>query len=131
MEDEDDVRARIEKVLREGTGDLEPWPQREKPDHAPAPDLPPEPPLPAWIYWYIGAWVVGVPTFIGTWIWCINEYGFLLGVGLGWLPSMIVAVIVGALWPLLVALALLAAIEYYDVWAPWLGDLLQEWGNRR
>lgn len=97
MEDEDAVRARIEKVLREGTGGLEP----ETPAPAPAPDLAPGPPVPAWIYWYIGAWIVGVPTFIGTWIWCIVEYGFLLGVGLGWLPSAIVAVVVGALWPLI------------------------------
>ena len=39
--------------------------------------------------------------FIGSWIYCIAEYGFLLGVGLGWLPSIIVAYIAGVLWPLI------------------------------
>lgn len=46
--------------------------------------------------------------FIGSWIYCIATYGFLFGVGLGWLPSLIVAVIAGALWPLtIVAVAIL------------------------
>lgn len=43
--------------------------------------------------------IVAVPVFIGVWIYCIFAYGFLLGVGLGWLPAMIVAVIAGFLWP--------------------------------
>lgn len=45
----------------------------------------------------ITSWIV----FIGSWIYCIAEYGFLFGVGLGWLPSLIVAVIAGLLWPLI------------------------------
>lgn len=49
----------------------------------------------------IGALITGFITFIGSWIYCIAEYGYLLGVGLGWLPSIIVAVIVGTLWPLI------------------------------
>lgn len=114
-DDEDDVHARINKVLKEGTSDLEPWPQRKKPDPAPVTNLPARQPLPAWIYWYIGAWIVGVPTFIGTWIWCIAEYGFLLGVGLGWLPSIIVAVFAGALWPLIVILLVLLGFWLYEV----------------
>lgn len=40
--------------------------------------------------------------FIGSWVYCIAEYGFLLGVGLGWLPSIIVAYIAGFLWQLIV-----------------------------
>lgn len=52
--------------------------------------------------WYaIISFIVGGITFIGSWIYCIAEYGYLFGVGLGWLPSIIVAVIVGALWPLI------------------------------
>jgi hypothetical protein len=35
--------------------------------------------------------IVGVLTFVACWIYCISEYGFLLGVGLGWLPAMICA----------------------------------------
>lgn len=45
--------------------------------------------------------IVAVPVFIGVWIYCIFAYGFLLGVGLGWLPAMIVAVIAGFLWPII------------------------------
>ena len=44
-------------------------------------------------------------TFIASWIYCISEYGFLFGFGLGWLPAAILAVLVGLvfryLWPLL------------------------------
>ena len=61
--------------------------------------------------WYgIGFVITAIITFIGSWIYCIATYGFLLGVGLGWLPSIIVAVIAGALWPL-IALAI-AAIAF-------------------
>jgi hypothetical protein len=49
-----------------------------------------------------GAWIVGVITFLGCWMYCIASYGFLFGVGLGWLPSAIVAGIVAFLWPLVV-----------------------------
>jgi hypothetical protein len=56
--------------------------------------------------WYnIGFMITAGITFVGSWIYCIATYGFLLGVGLGWLPSAIVAVIAGALWPLIAILA--------------------------
>jgi hypothetical protein len=48
----------------------------------------------------LGGWVTGFITFLGSWIWCVTEYGFLVGVGLGWFPSAIVAVIAGWSWPL-------------------------------
>lgn len=52
--------------------------------------------------WYAGVGgVVGVLTFIVSWIYCIATYGFLLGVGLGWLPSIIVAVLAALLWPVI------------------------------
>jgi len=51
----------------------------------------------------IGFIITAIIVFIGSWIYCIAAYGFLLGVGLGWLPSAIVAAIAGALWPLIVA----------------------------
>ena len=38
----------------------------------------------------------------GCWLYCVGTYGFLLGVGLGWLPSAIVGAIVATLWPLLI-----------------------------
>ena len=54
------------------------------------------------ITWYhvigaILAFLIGGLTFLGCWWYCIAEYGFLLGVGLGWLPSGITASIVGFL----------------------------------
>ncbi len=50
----------------------------------------------------IGVTITAIIVFIGSWIYCIATYGYLFGVGLGWLPSLIVAAIAGALWPLLV-----------------------------
>lgn len=45
----------------------------------------------------------GGATFIASWIYCMQEYGFLFGFGLGWLPSALLAAIVGSavnyLWP--------------------------------
>jgi hypothetical protein len=52
--------------------------------------------------WYeTGYKVCFVLVFLGCWIYCIASYGFLLGVGLGWLPSGIVAAVVSFLWPLI------------------------------
>lgn len=48
---------------------------------------------------------VATLTFIGTYIYCIAHYGLLLGVGLGWLPAMIIAVV----WPLSLPVAALVA----------------------
>lgn len=63
--------------------------------------------------WYeIGGILFGGLTFLASWIYCIATYGYLLGVGLGWLPSLIVGAIVGFLWPLLLSLALLALAFY-------------------
>jgi hypothetical protein len=56
----------------------------------------------------LGGWVTGFIVFVGAWIWCVSEYGFLVGVGLGWFPSAIVAVIAGWLWPLV-----LTAVLYF------------------
>lgn len=58
-----------------------------------------------------GASITWFLIFIGSYIYCIAEYGFLLGVGLGWLPSIIVATIFCWLWPLYAA-ALAAALAY-------------------
>lgn len=63
-------------------------------------------------YWvgYVITWVI---TFIGCWIYAIVSYGFLLGVGLGWLPSAIVATLLSFLWPILVlGVAVLAYIIF-------------------
>lgn len=66
--------------------------------------------------YFTGFWVVAVPTFIGCYIYCIVSYGFLLGVGLGWLPSAITAVVAGLLWPIvLVAIAVLVLIILFSL----------------
>ena len=53
--------------------------------------------------WYqIGYLISWVISFIGFWIYCIAAYGFLLGVGLGWLPSAIAASLVSIFWPVIV-----------------------------
>lgn len=53
-----------------------------------------------------GAGLTALAIFAGSWIYCIATYGYLLGVGLGWLPSIIVAGIAAFLWPLIALLAL-------------------------
>ena len=53
--------------------------------------------------------ITGVIVFFACWICAIASWGFLLGVGLGWIPSFFIAVIAGFIWPLL-ALILVGAI---------------------
>lgn len=60
----------------------------------------------------IGMGIVGVPVFVGCWLYCVAHYGFLLGVAVGWFPSLIVAVIAGALWPVFALAALWLAIHH-------------------
>ncbi|HDS1649000.1 TPA: hypothetical protein QEL68_000696 [Stenotrophomonas maltophilia] len=62
-------------------------------------------------YW-AGYWLSWALIFIGTWIYCIAEYGFLLGVGLGWLPSGIVATIVSFFWPLILLAGIWMFLKY-------------------
>ena len=61
-----------------------------------------------------GVLITGIITFIISWIYCIYEYGFLVGVGLGWIPSLIVSVIVGLLWPVIaIGIGLIILIIWY------------------
>jgi hypothetical protein len=55
------------------------------------------------VVYFIGFALTGVLVFIGSWIYCIASYGFLLGFGLGWLPAIIIATLLGALWPIVAA----------------------------
>jgi hypothetical protein len=57
-------------------------------------------------------WISAGMTFIAAWIYCTATYGFLFGFGLGWIPSAILAAIVGIamvfLWkPALILVVLL------------------------
>lgn len=52
-----------------------------------------------WIYAAgraVSYWII----FAVCWIYCIATYGFLFGVGLGWLPSIIVGYLGALIWPL-------------------------------
>lgn len=56
------------------------------------------------IVWYkFGAAITWLIIFVSVWIYCIAMYGFLLGVGLGWLPAAITASVLCWLWPPYVA----------------------------
>lgn len=57
-----------------------------------------------------GAAITFFLVFIGTWIYCIATYGFLFGVGLGWLPAAIVGALVAVLWPVIAFVGGCAAI---------------------
>lgn len=49
----------------------------------------------------VGFWITWVLSFLVGYVYAIQEYGFLLGAGVGWIPAAIVATIVASLWPLL------------------------------
>ena len=54
--------------------------------------------------------LVGIVTFLACWAYAIARFGFLLGVGLGWIPAFFIAEIVGVLWPVLLVVAIGAAL---------------------
>jgi len=58
----------------------------------------------------VGFVLVWVIAFIGFWIYAINDYGFLLGVGVGWFPAAIAATVVAALWPLIMLVGVVLVI---------------------
>jgi hypothetical protein len=53
------------------------------------------------VIYAIGRAITLLLVFIAVWVYCITEYGLLLGIGLGWLPATIIGVIAAYLWPLL------------------------------
>ena len=57
--------------------------------------------------WTNNRLIVWALTFLGSWIYCVVHYGFLFGVGLGWLPSFITAYVVAFMWPLILVMAVL------------------------
>lgn len=70
--------------------------------------------LPYYAFGTFIGFLVAAVTFLGAWIWCIANYGFLFGFGLGWLPAFILAgifwIITIFLWPLLIMSALATGI---------------------
>jgi hypothetical protein len=53
---------------------------------------------------WIFAALTGPATLLAVWIYCAVSYGFVLGFGLGWIPALILALLVAVatifLWPL-------------------------------
>lgn len=62
------------------------------------------------VLYRVGFLITWVVAFLGCWIYFIASYGFLIGVGIGWLPSAIAATAVAFLWPLLVLAAIVLAL---------------------
>jgi len=64
------------------------------------------------IYWggYFVTWII---LFVGCWIYSIASYGFLLGVSLGWIPSLIVASLISFLWPFIALAIIVLGIILY------------------
>ena len=60
--------------------------------------------------------LAGFLVFAAGWIYCVAAYGFLFGVGLGWLPSLIcgygVFLILFRGWPFVLALTVLLLLSY-------------------
>jgi hypothetical protein len=54
--------------------------------------------------YFIGAYIVGLIAFVSSWIYAVATYGWFLGLGLGWIPSIFVAILIGLGWPLIAAL---------------------------
>lgn len=61
--------------------------------------------------WRVAPWIALI-TFLACWYYAFSQYGFLLGVGLGWFPAALVAIVAGLftvyLWGPALALAAIA-----------------------
>lgn len=76
-------------------------------------------------YFKYGSWAAigsAAITFLACWIYCVSEYGFLVGVSLGWIPSAICAAIAGGIfyyaWGLIAAGAAISAVYYFSTAEP-------------
>jgi hypothetical protein len=43
-------------------------------------------------------WIVGVAVFLFSWGWAVSNWGWLLGLGLGWIPAGFVGLIAAFTW---------------------------------
>lgn len=48
-----------------------------------------------------GAFVTWVLAFLAGMVYAVSAWGWFLGVGVGWLPAAVVALVVAVLWPVL------------------------------
>jgi len=63
------------------------------------------------VVYKIGAFITGVLAFIASWAYAAISWGFLIGVGLGWIPAIFIGIIAGFIWPL-IALAFILCIGF-------------------
>ena len=52
--------------------------------------------------------LVTYATFVGCWIYAVATWGWFIGLGLGWIPGLVIAYIVASLFPLAFFLAFIA-----------------------
>ncbi|KPA16070.1 membrane protein [Candidatus Magnetomorum sp. HK-1] len=64
--------------------------------------------------WYsIGATIIGLISFFVIWIYSFFVWGVLFGLAIGWFPAIIGSIMIGLLWPLIVAFIALIALFIY------------------
>jgi hypothetical protein len=54
--------------------------------------------------------LVGLVTFFGCWIYFITTFGWFLGLVLGWIPALVIALLVAFMSPLILLLFIIVAI---------------------
>jgi hypothetical protein len=63
--------------------------------------------------------LAGPATLLAVWIYCAVTYGFLLGLFLGWIPALILALVVAVamiyLWPLAVVALLYLIFREFGI----------------
>ena len=68
---------------------------------------------------WICAALTGPATFLGIWIYCAVTYGLLLGLGLGWIPALMLALVVAVatifLWPVAAIVILYVIYRVTDI----------------
>jgi len=52
------------------------------------------------------AFLVGVSVFFVSWGYAVKSYGWLLGLGLGWIPAFFLAIMAGMFWPVAILIIL-------------------------
>jgi hypothetical protein len=71
------------------------------------------------VVYRIGALITGSLAFIASWVYAAISWGFLLGVGLGWVPAIFIGIIAGFIWPLIVlALVLIIGVIAFSLYKP-------------
>ena len=64
-----------------------------------------------------GVQIVGTLAFLAAWVYAIMTYGYFLGIGLGWIPALVIGAIVGLAWPLILFGGGLIVFGLYIAWA--------------